>query len=304
MDGVIIRPVEEEDGDRGAIATFPYDRALVERFRAAFPQARWRNDERAWFVPGVRAAQRLARWFAGEVEAGEAHVDDRGRDAFAFDPIDSPYLEPAEDLRIRTPYSRTVVEQLREVPWAYWDEDMRVWRVPFRSYDELRRRWPTIEAAARRNEPAERQRRRREAEGAVRQPQAARLAAERRRRRYPVAADALPPPNQPVMTAGYGIVVFVDTAGEIVDPAVAAAFYPHADRDDLDFVWADWRVPSLAELIAAWPARHPPGEPERARGWWQPGRDDLRQARRTARARERAAARRMGGAEERPTDPA
>jgi len=38
-----------------------------------------------------------------------AHADQRGRDAFAFGPIASRYLEVADDLVVRTPYSRTVI---------------------------------------------------------------------------------------------------------------------------------------------------------------------------------------------------
>jgi hypothetical protein len=76
------------------------------------------------------------------------YADERGRDGFAFQPIESRYLEVADDLRIRTPYSRAVVDELRLVPWAWWDGDLEAWRVPFRSWEDLRRRWPTIEAAA------------------------------------------------------------------------------------------------------------------------------------------------------------
>ena len=36
----------------GALARFPYDRALVQRFREAFPRARWREAEAGWRVPG------------------------------------------------------------------------------------------------------------------------------------------------------------------------------------------------------------------------------------------------------------
>jgi hypothetical protein len=32
------------DGPPGATAAFPYDRVTVERFREAFPRARWRDD--------------------------------------------------------------------------------------------------------------------------------------------------------------------------------------------------------------------------------------------------------------------
>jgi hypothetical protein len=89
-----------------------------------------------------------------------AYADQRGRDAFAFDPIESRYLEVRDGFLIRTPFSRTVQAELREVPWAAWDGDARAWRVPFRSWEELRRRWPAIEAAALRNEPEERKKRR------------------------------------------------------------------------------------------------------------------------------------------------
>ena len=53
------------DGAPGATAAFPYDRMTVERFREAFPRARWRDDLRAWFVPGTRAGRRLTGQTAG-----------------------------------------------------------------------------------------------------------------------------------------------------------------------------------------------------------------------------------------------
>lgn len=156
----------------------------VERFREAFPRARWSDERRSWFVPGKTAARRVDRWLAREAELLATHADSKGRDAFAFDPISSRYLEIAEDLRIRTPYSMTVVRELREIPWASWDDELRAWRVPFRSYEELRRRWPTIEEAARRSEPEERKRRR-EAQKDSEAQRATRLRyAERRRQRY------------------------------------------------------------------------------------------------------------------------
>ncbi len=66
-----------------------------------------------------------------------AYADERGRDAFAFQPIESRYLEVTDDLRIRTPYSKTVVAEMRSVPWAWWDGDLKAWRVPFRSWEQL-----------------------------------------------------------------------------------------------------------------------------------------------------------------------
>ena len=108
------------DGAPGATAVFPYDRMTVERFREAFPRARWRDDLSAWFVPGTRAEQRLTAWISREWSGVPAHADQRGRDAFMFEPITSPYLEVADDLVVRTPYSRTVIAELRAVPWARW----------------------------------------------------------------------------------------------------------------------------------------------------------------------------------------
>jgi hypothetical protein len=116
---------EAGDGAPGATAAFPYDRMSVERFREAFPRARWRDDLRAWFVPGVRAEQRLKAWMSRNWSGVLAHADQRGRDAFAFEPITSPYLELAEEFVVRTPYSRTVVAELREVPWARWDPALK-----------------------------------------------------------------------------------------------------------------------------------------------------------------------------------
>ena len=150
----------EADAKPGATASFPYDRITVERFRKAFPRARWRDDLNAWFVPGITAEKRIGRWLAREFSGSFNYADERGRDAFAFDPIESVYLEAGEDMRIVTPYSRTIVAALRGVPWARWDPDSRAWRVPYRSIEDLKRHWSDIETAARRNEPGERLKRR------------------------------------------------------------------------------------------------------------------------------------------------
>jgi hypothetical protein len=69
-----------------------------------------------------------------------AYADIRGRDAFAFDPITSPYLVVADGFVVRTPYSRAVIAELRAVSWARWDPEMKAWRIPFRSFQELQRR--------------------------------------------------------------------------------------------------------------------------------------------------------------------
>jgi hypothetical protein len=265
----------------GDIASFPYDRMTVERFRATFPRARWSEDLKAWFVPGKTASRRIGRWLAEMAAEVDAHADAKGRDAFDFDPIDSSYLELGKaGFRIRTPYSKIVVDELREIPFARWDGDLRVWHVPFRSYDDLRRRWPAIEAAARRNEPEERKRRAEERKGTEEEKRSRLRSAERKRRRYPVPSDDLPPLGRPVAIT-YGIVVFTEVTGELVEPDVVAEFYPGLTDD---YVWGLWRSPTLEELVRAWPAKA--AAPD-GREWWLPTIEELRPARRAARAREK-----------------
>lgn len=292
---VTIRPVA---GDKPGIeARLPYDRAMVGRLMAAFPQARWREAEGVWFIPGTTAERRLTRFLADQLPDGADHADAKGRDAHEFDPIESRYLEVGDDLQVRTPYSRTVVEQMHAIPWSWWDAETKTWHVPFRSYDELWRRWPEIEAAARRNEPEERRRRQLAEWTPERQRRAAVVAAERRRHRYPVLAGDPPPLDRPVMTERFGMLVFTGTDGEIADVPDPAGIYAHADPAAGDYIWAGWRRPGLEELIGVWPSRAEAGPDERVRGWWQPTREELRQARRTARIRERLQERRAASAQ-------
>lgn len=285
--GFSIAVQENAEGKVGATAAFPYDRMTVERFRSAFPGARWRDDLRAWFVPGTTAERRLSRWLGREMAGVLRFADDRGRDAFAFQPIESRYLEVADDLRIRTPYSRTVVEELRSVSWAWWDGDLRAWRVPFRSWEELQKRWPAIEAAAQRKEPGERKKRQQARLGSPEQREAAARAAERRRRRYPVPDDPLPPLDRVVMTH-LGAVIFTDSTGEVADDDTVEGFYPEISSAGITLVWATWRKPTHKELVKAWPTRRPADTRDWARGWWQPTIEELRAERRTAASRERA----------------
>ena len=285
---------EPGDGMPGATAAFPYDRLTVERFRSAFPRARWRDDLQAWFVPGTKAEQRLNRWLGRELPSVLAYADQRGRDAFAFEPITSRYLEAADDLLVRTPYSQAAIDELRAVSWARWDPALKAWRVPFRSLEELRRSWPAIEEAARRAEPEERQKRREARRASPAHPGAAAEASERRRHRYPVPEDALPPLDRVLMTHA-GPVVFEAVTGELADAATAARFYPGVTAGGDALIWADWRRPTHAELVQSWPARVPPGSAEQARGWWQPTIEVLREERRRAASLERARATRQAG---------
>jgi hypothetical protein len=278
-----------DEGSPGATAAFPYDRMTVERFRTAFPRARWRDELGAWFVPGTTAERRLNAWSSREWSGVLAYADERGRDAFTFEPITSPYLEVADDLVVRTPYSKDVVSGLRQVPWARWDPASKAWHVPFRSFEELRGYWPGIEEAARRAEPEERRKR---AESRKASPDHAdRLAeaAERRRNRYPVPEDALPPPGQVLMTH-VGCTVVEAVTGEIVETSVAARFYPEVATGTGALVWAIRRRPTHDELVRAWPARTLPGKAEFARGWWQPTIETLREERRKSASLDRARA--------------
>lgn len=290
-DAVQFRATQRDNGTGapGAMAVFPYDRMTVERFREAFPRARWRDDLGAWFVPGTRAERRLTRWMSREWSGVLAYGDQRGRDAFDFEPIASPYLEVADDFVVRTPYSKAVIAELREVPWARWDPGLKAWRVPFRSYEELRRRWPAIEGAARRAEPEERRKREEGRKASPQHGERRAEAAERRRHRYPVPEDALPPFGRALMTH-LGPAVFEEVTGKLVDPAVAVRFYPGVTAGSAALVWACWRRPTHTELIQAWPARTTPSSADLMRGWWQPTIESLREERRQTASLERARA--------------
>lgn len=263
--------VTPAEGERpGALVVFPYDRELVRRFRRSFPRARWREAE-GWFVPGVRAAARLDAWVSRELAALDAHADAKGRDDFAFDPFASDYLEVADDMIVRTPYSRTVVELLRAIPWARWDPLIRAWRVPFRSVAELRHRWSDIEAAARRNEPEARR-----ARAAERPPDllARRRQADRRKQRYPVPIDRPPPLAVPIATL-FGVVILEGSDGEVPTASEVAA-YPFAAGSPDRHVWAFWRPPSFRELWALEPAPEPASA---VSGWWPPTTADIEETR-------------------------
>jgi len=265
--------------------SFPFDRMTVQRFRETFPRARWSDSLKAWTLPGKTARRRLDRWVAREADRTDPYADQKGRDAYEWEPILSPYLDVIDSgFRIRTPYSRTVVDALRHVPFARWDGDQKAWLIPFASYDELQHRWETIEEAAKRSEPDERRKRAEARKGTEEEARARRRSSERRRHRIPLPSDDLPPIQQPVATSAYGIVVVTEVMGELVEPETVAEFYPDVDEEH---VWCTWRPSSLEELVHTWPARTAPGNYERLRGWWQPTLDELREARWSARAIER-----------------
>ncbi|KRD64912.1 hypothetical protein IB265_32195 [Ensifer sp. ENS10] len=271
----------------GATTDLPHDRVTVERFREAFPRARWSDRLNAWFVPGRTAERRIGRWRA-ELEAQEdIFADEKGRDAFVFEPIESRYLNAgATALEIRTPYSRSIVNEIREIPYARWDADRRLWTVPYRSLFELRQRWADIEAEAERSEPEARKARRDALKGTEEEEDSKARARERRRKRYPISLGHSPPFERAIATH-VGVVFFTGTNGELADAGTVSDFYFPAPDDDL-FVWATWRRGSLEELVRTWPERTPPTSADLKRGWWFPMLDELRQARREARSKTKA----------------
>jgi hypothetical protein len=271
----------------GATTDLPHDRMTVERFRNAFPRVRWSDSLNAWFVPGRTAERRISRWLAEMEAEADAFADQKGRDAFDFDPIESRYLEAAPaTFKIRTPYSRTVVNEIREIPYARWDADRRLWTVPYRSIEELRERWPAIEAAAERAEPEARRARREAIKGTEEDEAFKARTRERRRKRYPIPADDSPPFERAIGTH-LGVVFFTGTDGELADPATIGKFYfLPVEREE--YAWASWRSGSLEELVTTWPARTVPTQRELDRGWWMPTLEELRIARRDAKSRRRA----------------
>ena len=271
----------------GATTDLPHDRITVARFREAFPRARWSDKLNAWFVPGRTAEKRISRWLAEMEAEADRFADEKGRDAFAFEPIESRYLQTTPTaIQIRTPYSRTVVNEIREIPLARWDADRRLWTVPYRSLEELRRRWPAIETAAERNEPEARRARREAIKGTQEDEASKARMRERRRKRYPVPADDAPPFERAIGTH-IGVVFFIGTDGELADPATIGTFYFLA-ADSEEYVWASWRPGLLEELVTTWPARTPPNRRELKKGWWIPTLEELRIARRVAKSRRRA----------------
>lgn len=280
MDDTINKRTE----DKPETVSFAFDRMTVARFRETFPNARWSDALQAWTVPGVTARRRIDRWLASEADRKAPYEEERGRNAYEFEPILSPYLQVYDrGFRIKTPFSRTVVDELRQIPFARWNGDDKVWQIPFASYDDLQHRWETIEQSAKRSEPEERRKRAEARRGTEEEAKAKRRTSERKRRRLPVSSDDLPPIRRPVATS-YGIVVITEVTGEIVDPEEVAEHHPNAGNEH---VWAEWRAASMEELVHTWPARGPAGEYENIRGWWHPTLDELREARRTAKSRER-----------------
>jgi hypothetical protein len=98
------------------------------------------------------------------------------------------------------------------------------------------------------------------------------------------------------MTRSHGAVIFTDITGELVEADIRARFYPDVAPQEAALIWGEFRKPSLSELVETWPARQPPTDDERARGWWRATLDELRVERKTAKTIARAQETRRGKA--------
>jgi hypothetical protein len=81
------------------------------------------------------------------------------------------------------------------------------------------------------------------------------------------------------MTHDFGVVVFIDSDGEPVDPELLR-IHSAGHSGSGNYVWGRWRPAALDELVKTWPARSeskPEGEI-----WWQPPLDEPRLARKSA----------------------
>lgn len=252
---------------------------FARRFRV-----RWSDRLKAWSVLGRTAERRIARWRAEMEAEQDVFADEKGKDPFAFEPIESRYLEAgAAALEIRTPFSRLIIDEIRKIPSARWDADRRLWTVPYRALSELRRRWPEIEAEAKHCEPEARKVRRDALKASDEEEDLKARAKERRRQRYPIPLDHRPPYDRAIATH-VGVVFFTGSDGELADAETVSDFYFPSHVGD-EFVWVTWRRGLLEELVRTWPERTPPTSFELKRGWWFPTLEELRPARRQARSK-------------------
>lgn len=94
-------------------------------------------------------------------------TEERARDALAFNPLHPAVWLNVSDqgITISVNYSERLSKLLCSLPNAKWDAAARVWRLPYSSSDELRRRFGEIDALAKAaKESAETETRRRQLE--------------------------------------------------------------------------------------------------------------------------------------------
>lgn len=136
-----------------AIAKFEYDPERVQRFKQAFPKAKFNPTTKEWSVAGVTAQKRIDKWVALDADATAKTVlaEAKARDAAAFDGIkvNHPYVTAGKTgYAVRTPYDPALVKILKGLPGARWNPATKAWDVPMRSADALNARLPDIEKIA------------------------------------------------------------------------------------------------------------------------------------------------------------
>ncbi len=94
--------------------SFPFDRMAVARFRETLPRTRWSDQLQAWAVPGTTARRRIDHgWRPKRIGRGRSKRSVAAMHPSAS-PSSGPYLSVFDrGFRIRTPYWRTVVDELR-----------------------------------------------------------------------------------------------------------------------------------------------------------------------------------------------
>jgi hypothetical protein len=79
-------------------------------------RARWSESLKAWLVPDRTAEKRIGRWLAEMEAQADAFADDKGRDAFAFEPIESHDLRLAGWPGIGSSSSSRISKSFKQAP--------------------------------------------------------------------------------------------------------------------------------------------------------------------------------------------
>jgi hypothetical protein len=132
----------------GAEVRFPFDRERLAAFRDLFPDARWRKDRGAWFIPEPEAADRANLWI-DERRQQERAADEAAARAAENNAIEHPRVSRLpQGWAVRTPYDPALAELLRGLPGARWNTDLKRWTVPLRAAEALRAALPQLTESA------------------------------------------------------------------------------------------------------------------------------------------------------------
>jgi hypothetical protein len=156
----------------------------------------------------------------------------------------------------------------------------RLWTVPYRSFQELRKRLKEIEAAVERSEPEARRVRREAIKGTAEEA----ASKQGRGSAGGNAIRSLPMRPAPAAQSARWLGRFSATDGALADRALLDGLYFRAANGE-EYGWTSWRTGTLEELVTTWPAWTLPEQRELERGWWMPTLDELRVARLGSRRR-------------------